>query len=165
MTEQEFIEAYDAYADAIFRHCYYRVYDREQAFDLAQETFTKSWEYIAAGKTVANIRAFLYRVANNLVIDASRKKRPLSLDELREQGFDPPGYGRARHETQADARLILDVLGRLNEQDRQVVVMRYIDDLGPKEMASILGESENVVSVRLHRALQRLRSIISQRHE
>ena len=47
--QKEFEKAYDLYADAIFRHCYLRVSDRELAKDLMQEAFMKTWEYLASG--------------------------------------------------------------------------------------------------------------------
>lgn len=88
-VEISFLKAYDDYSQAIFRYCYFRVFDREQARDLVQETFMKTWEYLASGKEVQNLRAFLYKVANNMVIDLSRKKKSLSIEDLAEKGFDP----------------------------------------------------------------------------
>jgi len=73
--EKEFLDAYEKYADAIYRHCYFRVYNKELAEDLTQETFIKTWKYIVEGKEVKNIKSFLYRVAVNLIIDNSRKKK------------------------------------------------------------------------------------------
>ena len=76
---EAFTKAYDELSDAIFRHCWFRIGDRERAKDLMQETFTKSWQYISRGEKVDNLKAFLYRVANNLIIDEYRKKKELSL--------------------------------------------------------------------------------------
>jgi DNA-directed RNA polymerase specialized sigma24 family protein len=87
--ENEFMQAYDNFADAIFRHCYYRVFDRERGKDLMQETFMRAWQYLNKGEKVLNMRAFLYRIANNLIIDESRKKKEQSLEQLQEAGFDP----------------------------------------------------------------------------
>lgn len=157
MLDEQFLEAYDAYADAIFRHCYFRVYDRERARDLAQETFTKTWEYLTTGKKVENLRAFLYRVANNLVIDESRKRRPVSLDELQEKGFDPGERIDEALHARLDANAVLSLLDNLSPDYRQVIVYRFVDQLGPKEIAGLLDESENVISVRLNRAIKQLR--------
>src|SRR3989344_460922 len=160
--EREFLNAYDQYADALFRHCYFRIPDRERAKDLVQETFTKTWEYLVDGKEVKNMRAFLYRVATNLVIDEARKKKPISLDLLQEEkGFDPGHDPLERTQHMIDAKTIVSYLSRLDPHHKEVVVMRYIDGLGPKEIAKILGETENTVSVRLHRAIQRLRSLVT----
>lgn len=163
--EEQFLQAYDDYADAIFRHCFFRVSsDRERAKDLVQETFTKTWEYMRVGRRVENIRAFLYRVATNLIIDAARRKKMYSLDELREDGFDPPSAdtpdalgGRI------DARRMVPFLSKLDGLYREAIVMRFIDDLTPKEIATITGETENVISVRVHRGVKKLRAMMEQR--
>ena len=87
--EQKFLEAYEAYADDLFRHAYFRVHDRERAKDLVQETFTKTWMTLSEGATIDNLRAFFYRVLTNAIIDESRKKKAVSLDTLLEEGFAP----------------------------------------------------------------------------
>src|SRR5437763_398183 len=88
-VEAEFLAAFDEHSDALFRHCFVRVRDREAAKDIVQETFTKTWDYLAKGKKVDHLRAFLYRVANNLIVDASRRKRSTSLDHMMEEdGFE-----------------------------------------------------------------------------
>jgi len=153
-----FLKAYDELADAIFRHCYYRVYDREQARDLCQECFTRTWEQLASGKEIHNLKAFLYRVANNLVIDRARKKKESSLDEALEQGFQPAGTGNA--ETAAEIGQALRAVEQLEPKYREAVRLRYIDGLSPGEIAEVTGESENNVSVRVHRGLERLRKIL-----
>src|SRR3989344_5246570 len=83
--EKEFLDAYQQYADAIYRHCYFRVYNKDLAEDLTQETFIKTWKYLSEGKEVKNIKAFLYRVAVNLIIDHSRKKTALVMDDIKEK--------------------------------------------------------------------------------
>ncbi len=156
-----FLKAYDELADAIFRHCYYRVYDREQARDLCQECFTRTWEQLTAGKEIHNIKAFLYRVANNLVIDRARKKKEASLDEALEQGFQPAGAEKA--ETAAEIGQALRAVERLEPKYREAVRLRYIDGLTPAEIAEVTGESENNVSVRVHRGLEQLRETLRTR--
>jgi RNA polymerase sigma-70 factor (ECF subfamily) len=167
MNESEFMRAYDEYGNAIFRHCYVRVSNRERAKDLTQECFTKTWAYISAGKEIDNIRAFLYRVANNLIIDESRKNRPVSLDQLTEdEGFEPKderdGFEEVRIMMEAEG--VVAELASLSPKHRDVITMRYLDDLGPKEIASITGESENVISVRLHRAIRELKERMAVRY-
>ena len=155
--EKQILEAYDAYADALFRHCYFRLYDRETAKDIVQDVFMRAWEYTCEKNTIGNMRAFLYRTANNLVIDRVRKRKMYSLDELKEKGFDPEDLRETplRITDIISGREALQILHKLDDAHRAVVVMRYIDDLMPREIAAVLGESENVVSVRIHRALKK----------
>ena len=158
-VKEKFLQAYDNYADALFRHSYFRLYNRELAKDLVQETFYKTWSWLAQGKEIKNLRAFLYRVLHNLIIDEVRKKRPLSLDELLASGWQAPADNQPTPEQAIDRQTISRLLDQLEETSREVVVMRFIDGLKPKEIANILEVSANVVSVRLNRALKQLRQL------
>lgn len=157
---EEFLKAYDELSDALFRHCYYRCYDRERAKELMQECFVRAWEYVVEGKDIKNLKAFLYRVANNLVIDESRKKKESSLDVLMEGGFEPVDV-KDKTEINAEAGQMMRLLDRIDEKYREIVSMRYLDDMTPKEIAAVVGESENVVSVRLHRGIRQLRDLMA----
>jgi|SRR3989338_3465597 len=163
MNDMEFIKSYDAYADALFRHCYFRVYDRELAKDLVQSTYMRVWEYIASGKEVKNMRAFLYKVAHNLVVDEFRKNKgpTISIDELKERGIEPQDGIFGKIKNAAEVKNLLDIFNKLEPAHREVVVMRYVDEFTPKEIAAITGESENTVSVRLHRAVARAKELIT----
>src|SRR5258708_4751537 len=88
--EAEFLKSYDEHAEALFRHVLIRVRDRDIAKDIVQETFSRTWFYLSEGKKVEYIRAFVYRIANNLIVDGSRKKKSASLDAMMdEDGYEP----------------------------------------------------------------------------
>ena len=157
----DFMKAYENYSDAIFRHCYFRLYDRERATEMMQETFVRTWEQVRTGREIKNVRAFLYRVANNLVIDHVRKRKESSLEALMETGFEPGVEEQEKTYAVIDAQFVLEALKDLDAKSRDVIIMRYIDDLGPNEIAEITGESANVVSVRLNRAVKSAQNILS----
>lgn len=156
-----FIAAYDAYSDAIYRHCFFRVSDEERARDLMQETFTKTWVHLVHGNQIENLRAFLYRTANNLIIDYYRKKKTSSLDELLENTAGPAAQPASLAQNHFEASFAIASLSQLDEIYRQVITLRYVDELPVKEIARILDEKENVVSVRLHRGLKRARALMN----
>lgn len=158
--KKQFLTAHDTYADALFRHCYFRVYDRELAKDLVQETFCRTWTYLSQGKEVENIRAFLYRVLHNVIVDEIRRKKPLSLDQLVEEGFSPKDESLPDLEQRLVVKDIVQKLRLLDESYRDIIQMRFIDDLSPKEISTALGVSENVVSVRIHRGINKLRQLM-----
>ncbi len=72
VLEKTFLEAYEAYSDNILRFVIFKIDNREKALDLVQETFMKTWMHIVKNGKPDNIRAFLYKVASNLVIDEYR---------------------------------------------------------------------------------------------
>src|SRR3990167_2086258 len=81
---QRFSDAYERYSDELFRHCSLRLSDRERALELTQECFLKTWPYIERGEKGEELRAFLYRTLNNLIIDEYRRKKPHSLEAMLE---------------------------------------------------------------------------------
>ncbi len=165
-AEQEFIKAYDQFSDAIFRHCIFRVSDREKAKDLTQTAFVRLWDYMLQEKEIDNMRAFLYRIANNLIIDEYRKRKEVSLDQMRdEEGFDI-GFD-IRHEAEArdDYAQAQVLLEKLPDKYREALVMRHIDGLSVKEIAHLTKESENVISVRIHRAIEKLKMLAEQKKD
>lgn len=159
--EQQFIAGYDEYSDSIFRYCYGKTSDRELALDLMQDTFTKVWNYIAEGNDVDNLRALLYATARNLVIDYYRKKKETSLDAMTEGGFQIESSHHEDVVNLADAKIAISFIKKLEETYQEVLILRFVEGLGPKEISVILDESENVISVRLHRAIKKVRSLLN----
>ena len=161
--EAQFLKAFDDYADALFKHCFFRVSDREAAKDLVQESFTRAWDHLARGKEVRDYRAFLYRIANNLIVDFYRKKKAVSLENISDAEKNALFYDeRGEREIEDDARRVLLEIRKLPEDYQKVVAMRYVEGLTPKEIAALTGESENVISVRIHRGAEKLRAIFKE---
>lgn len=156
-VEADFLAAYEQHTDALFRHVFMRVRDREAATDIVQETFSRAWLYLSQGKKIDYMRAFLYRVATNLIVDGSRKKRTSSLDAMMEvDGFEPKDEMAKDPIEIPQTREAVALLTSLDEIYRTAITMRFIDELSPKEIAVKLNVSENVVSVRIHRGIARL---------
>jgi len=158
-------KAYEEYADAIFRHCYLRVSNRDVGKDVMQDTFIKAYQYIQKGAEVENLRALLYKIANNLIIDYFRKAKEASLDALQEAGYDPAGSDGSDFGKGLDEAAIVRTLAKLRPEDRELIVLRYIDNLKPRDIALILDMPANTVSVRIHRAIKELKPYLKNPHE
>ncbi len=155
-----FEEYFTTLNDAVFRFCLFRVSNREQALDLTQETFLRLWQTLETGKAIDNVRSFLFTVARHLVIDYYRKKKTVSLDWLAEE--DPAELidrttGSEQLELGAEGRYLLEQINKLPPSYRQAVYLRYVEDLSPPEIATILKISTNAASVRINRGLEELR--------
>ncbi len=166
--EREFGEAFEAYSDELFRHAALRLRDRERALELTQECFLKVFEYAKKGEEILDLRPFLYRTLRHLIIDEYRRKKSVSLEAMAEAGeFEvedllPHDESNTleRAIERFEGRRVLACLQELPDPYREAVSLRYIDGLSPKEIAKIVDESENVVSVRVHRGLQKLRALL-----
>jgi len=169
--KQEFNDAFEKHSDELFRHASLRISNRERALELTQECFVRAWEYMCRGEHIDHYRSFLYRTLNNLIVDEYRKKKPTSLDAMMENAETMSAVeGKLLRDdfdmlesatVQFDAKRALTMVAELPETYRTVVIMRYIDGLSPQEIAEHIDESENVVSVRIHRGLRKLRDLLT----
>ena len=162
--KSQFIALYDEHAQRIFKYCYFRVSSKEEAEDITSKVFLKIWEYIEAGNVIEHPKTFLYKTANNLVIDfyrTTKRNRELSIDDPN-RPIDIPID--AEFIEDVDTRLLLDDVREhiesLPEKYQLVVILRYIDDLTIPEIADVTDLSENNISVRLHRAIEKLKEQI-----
>lgn len=160
---QEFIEVYNKYAAAVYRYCFYHVSSRNLAEDLTQEAFIKAWQYIVSGKEIQNFRSFLYRTSRNLIIDYYRQKvskynKTASLEEMADKKIqDGLIYEKNDDYEKNDLlREIFYIMNRLPRIYRDLLVMKYVEDLRPREIAKILNTTNKNISARLKRAERKL---------
>jgi RNA polymerase sigma-70 factor (ECF subfamily) len=152
----EFLHTYDTYADELFRFCFFKVSNYERAEDLTQEVFTKFWQELRNGKKIQNARAYLYTLARNLIIDWYRKKKESSLDVLSENGIELMGSSGGEVEDFAQHKEILSFIDSLDPSSREIVLLRYVEGWNPADIAHFTGDSVNVISVRLNRAIKKI---------
>lgn len=171
MTEHErdFAAAFEAYNDELFRHVALRLRDRERAVELTQECFLRAWDYLNKGEEIRELRPFLYRTLRHLIIDEYRKKKATSLEAMVEstEGASVEDLLPADESNTLEAAFdrhdgerVLEALTRLAEPYKESVTLRFVDGLSPQEIANVIGESENVVSVRVHRGLKKLKALL-----
>ena len=159
---ESFIEFHKQYSDDIFRFCMVKTHNRDQALDHTQETFMKFWEYLTRGETIENPRALLYRIANNLVIDRYRKKKDVLVEDystapLQQELVDEP---QKRMENIIDGQQAIKLLQELPDLTREIVTLKFIDNLSVSEIATIVDRDSKTVSVYLHRGIKKLGEII-----
>jgi RNA polymerase sigma-70 factor (ECF subfamily) len=151
-----FLESFNQYSDAIYRFCVVKVSNIDLAEDMTQEAFTRYWLYVKDEKEISNVRALLYTIAGNLAKDWYKKKKSVSLDERLENGLDVTSR-ELSSETQAQYNEVLIAMDDMDERDKEVLYLRYVEGFEPKQIAEIIGETANNVSVRLNRAMARLK--------
>ncbi len=169
VNEQQFLEFYDQHVGKIYRYIYFRVGSEEQAQDLTSEVFLKSWQYLSgeqknpSQKQLDNPRAFFYQVARNLISDFYRQKDrlPLSLEEITDKLVADKSSNPGETASVAlEMASVKKALAGLNEEYREVIIWRYLDELEIKEIAQILDKKEGAVRTLLSRALASLKEVL-----
>ena len=157
-----FAEIYDLYAGRLYRHALFRTGSTEDAEEIVSETFMRFWDRVRAGeKEVRYLQAFLYRIAGNLIVDHYRRRAHEALPMT--EGLEATLASGERLEEDTDAALsgadLRRALDRLRPEARDLLTMRYIDELSIAEIAELLDKKANAVYVALHRAIKELQKI------
>lgn len=158
---QALAEIYDRYAERIYRYLARLVGDAAQAEDLTGETFLRLLKALRAGRPPQQLDGWLYRVAHNLAMDWYRRQRDVK-DQPWAEGTaaadDSPAHLLEQQETRQRLR---HALRRLTADQQRVVVLRFGEGLRLAEVARLMGRSEGAIKILQHRALQRLRALMS----
>lgn len=162
--KEAFIEAYDLYVDDIYRFVYFKVGNTEEARDISSNVFLKAWQYILKENVdrEKSLRALIYRIARNIIIDYYRQasRREISVDieavEISDEGQD---LAKAL-DIDSDLKIVKKALLKLKDEYREIIIMKYINEMSFAEIASITGKSGGNVRVLGYRALKALRDIL-----
>jgi RNA polymerase sigma-70 factor, ECF subfamily len=145
------------------------VRDRAVAEELAQEAFARAFQHLSTYDQTRRFVSWFFQILHNVTIDYLRRKRPtmLSLDELAEIGHPAIDISSAGNspdveaEQAALARAVEAALALIRPEYREVVVLRYREDLSLPEIADIMGVPVGTVKTYLHRARKELGGILS----
>ena len=136
---------------------FFKVSDRAMSEDLVQETFLKTWNYLVKGGDIQVMKAFLYHILNNLIVDQYRKPKVASLDVLLEKGYEP-GFDNSKNLfDRLDGKAAVLLIERLPFTYQKVMRLRYVQDLSLTEISLITGQSKNTIAVQVHRGVEKLK--------
>jgi RNA polymerase sigma-70 factor (ECF subfamily) len=154
MTEREYNECVNLYADNVYRFILKNLRHEEDARDVVQGAFEKMW---INRDTVDNERSksFLFTVAYNQMIDHIRKNKRISLKE--EFNENERGTVAPKHDAK---RILNEALSKLSETQRSLVMLKDYEGYSYEEIGQITGLNESQVKVYLHRARLQLREYI-----
>jgi len=162
-----FDEVYATNAASVYRFCLSQVADAEAAADLTQDAFVKA---LAAYERVrpdrASIRTWLVSIARNCCIDRHRQngRWHLLFRHLQQSRDRPMDVEQLAHD-RAQLRRVNAAVGTLNGRDRELIGLRVAADLSYREVAEVLGISEQAAKVATFRALKKLRSKLEDSHD
>ncbi|MBM3205209.1 RNA polymerase sigma factor [Candidatus Uhrbacteria bacterium] len=175
--KEAFGKLYDRHVKAIYRFVLLKLRTKQMAEDVTSETFLRCWQYVQEHKEIGNMRAFLYKIARNLVVDVYRRsdRLEISLSTGLESNVtfigEEPSFSiegeiplemsdrssqQRQIEASAELRLILDKISHLKEDYRDVLTLRLIDGLAFGDIAQVLEKTTGNVRVIYHRAMKAL---------
>lgn len=164
-----FIKVYDEYVQDVYRFVYFKVRKEADAQDLTSMIFLKAWNYIQNNSLTDSktLRALVYKIARTSIIDHYREssnKLEVSLDDDEHpvEIIDEKQDLAADLDKSANLALIRRQLPLLKEEYREVIILRFVNDLSLEEIAAVTGKSRGNVRVILHRALAALKEMVEE---
>ena len=153
---QAFGDLYSIFLDRIYRYVYYQIHDKMSAEDLTEEVFVKAWNAIGSchGRE-KTFSAWLYRIAHNHLVSTVKASRKFSsLDAVDLNRF---ADAKQKVETHADCKELLERIANLPENQKQVIILKFIEGMENREIAGVMGKREGAIRVLQMRALATLR--------
>jgi RNA polymerase sigma-70 factor (ECF subfamily) len=148
------------------------------AWDLTQDVFVKAWQALAGFEAKAQFSTWLYRIAHNAVYDWNRKRKHEWAGELRDEilekeQIDPAAMAIPQVSVSPDDKMASDelrvkietALSKISPEHREVVVLKDVQGLSYKEIASVLGCTIGTVMSRLFYARQKLQTLLKDEYE
>lgn len=172
-----FEELVEQYQQGIINHAYSMFLNREDALDMAQETFIKAFNAIASFNRQSSFKTWLFRIATNVCLDElrRRKRRAVTVSLTAEEDSDSPGVQIDVADASADPaeaaqqaflrQAIEKAIGELDTEYRTAIVLREIEGMDYNEIAKTMGCSLGTVKSRISRARAQLREKLMQYRE
>lgn len=136
--------------DKIYHYCYFKLYDKQLAQDITQETFLR---FLRQDLCLDNNKElpYLYTIAKNLCVDNFRKKTAESLENIREEAACDP------HEDWINNLILKSIISKLPREEQELIFLRYVNEISIAAICKITGFSRFAVYRRLSKALKWLK--------
>ncbi len=167
--EKAFAKLYDIYVDKIYRFVVLKINQTQKAEEIVQDIFLKLWKLSQRqDKEIGNLSAVLYQIARFTVIDYYRLNNKKTVEiEINEEKLIDEGRSievlDRKIDVEYDLQKIKQALNRLPEIYKDIIIMKFIDELDNSEIAQVLGKSEGNIRVLAHRALKKLRQLLGEK--
>ena len=158
------VDIYYRCQPSVFTYVYYRVGDQETAEDLTAEVFTRMVGKLGQFKPGERpLLAWLYTIARHLIADHYRSRPSAGELPLEEDlALDESSQTARAAERRLTQHCLQKALSRLTEEQRQVILLKFVEDRSNLEVAEIMGKNEGSVKSLQHRALAALNRIMEQ---
>lgn len=153
-NHEDYEALYRKYADAVYNYFWYRVgHQNDVAEDLMQETFLRAFAHLPRFQTRGySYLTYLLTIAHNVLANYNRTPRALPLEAV----GDVPVEVTDHLERKSDAEVLWRAIQQLSHNEKDVLLMKYRQNMPIKDIARVMNRSENAVKLILSRARKKL---------
>ena len=152
-----------AYRDQVFRLALRMCGNEADADEAAQEAFLSAWKALPNFRGDSQFSTWLYQLTSHAAIDLLRReKRQIAAEDITEVSVSDPGPSPQQQAERSETRqAVRDAMGQLSPEYRQIVVLRFLQELSYEEIGAVLKLPPGTVKSRLNRAKAQLKDILS----
>ena len=159
-------DIYDSYSPGLYRYAIRHLGDPSQAEDCVSETFSRFLNALHnGGGPRDHIQAYLYRIAHNWITDQYRRQPPIAEDVDQDLLSEPEDNPQKIGEQNLEQARVRQALKLLTPDQRQVIVLKYLEGWSNQEVAQIIGKPVGAVKSLQHRAINALQRILLDTNE
>jgi RNA polymerase sigma-70 factor (ECF subfamily) len=163
-----FAVAYDLYVADINRFIFFKIGNKDEANDLTSVVFLKTWDYVKTNNLVDSrtLKALLYKIARTSIVDYYRSRQVVASIDDEEHKIDVIDDAQdvvSQIALNSDLEMIRAKLPELKIEYREILIMRFVNDLSLDEIADITGKNKVNIRVLTFRALKALRELIEEK--
>lgn len=156
-------DAFSKYYAEIYRFCLsYLTRDRASVDDCVQDSFVVLYNKLVAGEEIVNVRAYLYRIAENVVHDKIRELKKHTEHINIEEVINLPSVSDDMTEELSFDEYSRQISDALSDKEAELFTLRYIDDLPIEQVAEIMGITFSAAATRLHRMKKKIAAIMKE---
>ena len=164
--DADFSELYRAHVRDVYSYAYYRVGNHHDAEDLTEQTFLQAYRHYERAQRESNgrpLRPWLIRIAHNLAANLyrDRSRRPSATIEDSD-ALSAPYTTEQLVEGREQLGSVLAGVGRLPDDRREALIMRFALGMDNREIARALGRSDGATKVLIHRAIKQLQGLVDE---
>lgn len=157
--QEALADLYETYYVRIYRFVFYRVSHKETAEDLTEDVFIKAFAGLSNLQQSEAFEGWLFQIARNLVIDYYRKRKQLVPLDAIENTLEYDTNVVDIINLQIEQSILIKLLKELNDEQRSVIKMKFLEELDNSTIARVLNKTEGAIRVIQHRAISKLKEI------
>lgn len=138
---------------SIYKYCFYHIHNRDAAQDITQDVFLKFIKEIERYREYGKLKNYLYVIARNSIRDYMRKRKEVNLESVSEtETYDDGGINK-----KIDQISVWEALSSLEELEKEILILRYYQELRIKDISEIMGMPASTIRYKLKNAEKTLK--------
>jgi RNA polymerase sigma-70 factor, ECF subfamily len=162
VDKKALVQIYEHHSPEIFRYAYRLLDDKDLSEDCVADTFLRLLIAVRGGILPDNVRAYLYRIAHNWIVDYYRRRPPREIPLEEYLHKDPEDNLPQLVAQELDRQRIRLALLRLPAEQRQVIELRFMENWSHSEVATAVGKTVEATRALQYRAVEALRQLLAE---